>query len=857
MSGLFRGISGGALIGTGGGGLSFEAPSIPQVLSGAFFLESTSVGTQTDMPFEIMVPLIGGDLPSGSRLVAKDGETTLAIQEDNSSTDANDDKRLTKITGILPTINALQRKTITITAEVGSPATGTDVTLADILATDYEITAKCTISATLYSAVATDGLSASATWSLTAATYHGKWRSGPYCTEYLVSVPLVASGPTEHSHLRAWFHIAAYKKDTGAVSGPNPITGIRTDVVIENGYFDVLSPADVTYDYAIDLEDGGTTTPVSRSTFVHWYAARYRDRIWWGTEAEFFQAHDWDYLRATQLVPNWDFDGTDVGVLSVTALDNDTAPLSQTSGKSRGVTHGMGGTGDRPDIGLMFATQMEGFARETENGYRWIIEAGDVQGWTNNHWRDDADGKIANPADYSTTDTTWRSFVSAGGGDKILFPGSSAEPWSLDQSHYPQLSYAPYLLTGDLCFAEEMQFLSQWLWGVGDPDLRGWPTGDGGPSNGYRRTLWNNSNGNNNGQQRLQAWNTRSLGHAALCTPDVVDGTCLGWSQTIARTWLDTNYDYYKSRSVDKTSSTTSNEAGKIYVLGGAKFLTGGDSSEWGGNIVMGDYQYAPWQVNYSNLVNHHMTELGVINADGIAFRDWMIAGVVDLAAKAGWGRAKDWMMLGYFMSYYDESRSGANEEKANGDYDYMWDVGARTFKHTGASSGSKRAWTENDVGASFSGTSGTVASPITVTMDSATFETPFSWYDGKYLFQSTNGADPGRGEIIEVTSSTVCTMRTDYTHPKNSSYDGVAFDTTSFAAGELRYPLPDEAFGTEATNGDGEGDKTYLQAARAAIIVAGDLSITDAAAAKTYIDSLAANFTGLSNLKFTYIMRP
>lgn len=858
MVGLRLGANGGFLRGAGGGFLSTEPVGAGAGdLSGTFYLESNAVGTQTDMPFEIMIPIKGGNLTSGQRIVAKDGVTTLNIQEDNASTDQDSDVRLVKITGILPTINASQRKTITLTAESGSPASGTAISIANILATDYEVTAKCTISATLYSALATDAINAGTTWSLIGDRYDGTFRSGPYCTEYVCSAVLQASGPTYHSHLRAVFHIAAYKKNSGAVDGGNPITAIRTDVIIENGFFDVLSPADITYDYAIDVFDGGTTTPVSDAGRVHWYAQRLKERVWWGTEHEYFQMHDWDYLRASEAIPNHIWEQADLTLpLNTDDLDNGDN-VTRYDGTYRNIWPGMGAAANREDIALMHESQVKGFIAESEEGHRWITEQGDACGWIVNHYREDADGKLLDPGAYSDTTSTWPTFSSSGNGDLIEWP-SSSEDWGLDMAHYPSVFFAPYILTGDLFYLEEAAFTAQWSLAHRDAALNLWNLG---PSTGHARVYFCEDNGQWNGQPRGVAWCVRNLAQAVFCIPDSLNGTVLGTTKTIMQASLDAQVDYRKTTTIDLTSASETYGAGDRYTpLGMHAIGPSGTSKpyDWGGPT-----NWFPWQNNYINCALHHARELNVLSANGIAVQEWFLDGYDNLLSLSGWGVAKDRICTAYRVPFYSDEAGRQNIPSSvtsavldiDMKFENMWKWANRSTYSQGAPSGSKGpAQFLEDVTVDVDALDGVA---VNVTFGGVGLEGTLAHYVDTYLFTSTvGGSTTPRAIVVSVSDANNAIVDTTYTHPIETDYNGRTFDDLNNAAGVIRYARPESSFGTEASIGNSEADKQYVALTQMAGLLCKQYSRTNGVTSKAYGDNLYDNFTSIGYEKFNFAER-
>lgn len=218
-------------------------PAFSGILTTATVVNGTG-SSQTNVPIQFGLPVLGGNLPSSNiiQVLDSDGVTPLVVQEDNHCSDFTPNVRHTTITAILPSLTNGQTKQLTVKSIAGSAAAGTAIVASDItgLVSGTFEPAKLTfvIGGTTYTASCATALAAGSTWSLTAAVNHGSWRSGPFCTEFICSTPAF-NGGTPHDYLRVWFHVAAYKAGSGAVTaqgGANPITAIRVFVIPENGY---------------------------------------------------------------------------------------------------------------------------------------------------------------------------------------------------------------------------------------------------------------------------------------------------------------------------------------------------------------------------------------------------------------------------------------------------------------------------------------------------------------------------------------------------------------------------------------------------------------------------------------------
>lgn len=233
-------------------------PPTPGTLTTFTLLTTDGTNIGANSPFELGVPIAPGVLDGSLALQVLDaGSNVITVQEDNRATDLNGSVRLVKLTGLLPSAPGANNTTITLKAVAGSPVTSNPITVANLLAQTISAdTFECKVTCTfpngdVYIALATDALQASSSWAYGSAQNRGTFRSGPLCTEWICSAPLVHSG-TPHPFLTAQFHISAYKALPGAWNNStNPITGVKCTVILENGFVTVASPADLVYDLLI------------------------------------------------------------------------------------------------------------------------------------------------------------------------------------------------------------------------------------------------------------------------------------------------------------------------------------------------------------------------------------------------------------------------------------------------------------------------------------------------------------------------------------------------------------------------------------------------------------------------------
>lgn len=229
-------------------------------------LTTDSTNIAADSHFELGIPVAPGVLNSTSALQVLDaGSNILAVQEDNRRYDLNGDVRFVKLTGFSPTAPGATNTTITLKSITGNPVTTNPITVANLLAQTiggqtFEWKVSCTFpNGDVYTALATDALQGSPTWTYGSPQNRGTFRSGPLCTEWICSAPLVHSG-TPHPFLNVQFHITAYKALPGAWNAStNPVTSVKVVRVLENGYADQSGGADLVYDLLDQVGSSLTT----------------------------------------------------------------------------------------------------------------------------------------------------------------------------------------------------------------------------------------------------------------------------------------------------------------------------------------------------------------------------------------------------------------------------------------------------------------------------------------------------------------------------------------------------------------------------------------------------------------------
>ena len=216
-----------------------------------------SGSTQTNVPFSIGVPFDVSVMDSSHHIVATDSTNgALACDETNRYSDiggrnsGTPQVRGTTLSCVMPTWPA-GTNNITLTVAAGASSSGTDISIADIAATSYDMTATVltalgtTETASPLSALCTGAAPCGAGWTnASTPAVLGKWRSGGgIVTNYIVYVPFKSGGGTvDPLGLYALFDVSCYKAATVAVSGGNPVLSCHTDLLTGNSFAQHTNP---------------------------------------------------------------------------------------------------------------------------------------------------------------------------------------------------------------------------------------------------------------------------------------------------------------------------------------------------------------------------------------------------------------------------------------------------------------------------------------------------------------------------------------------------------------------------------------------------------------------------------------
>lgn len=251
-------------------------------LTNMVMVETQSL-SETNVPFTIGVPLAPSVLDASHHIVATSGVNgALTCQEDNRASDLTPSVRMTTLSCINPSLGSGVTDTIALTVAAGAPASGPDISVANLQAANTasstkDFNSKVTIvdaSGNTFVASPLDALnSGNSGWvNTTTATVMGKWRTGGgVVTGYVLYAPL-KNGGTPHAFLSVKWDMECYKPSTGAVSGTtlgsgNPVINCKTTASLQSGIIQNSSGAIAGGDQWYSLAVGSTGTPTACANF--------------------------------------------------------------------------------------------------------------------------------------------------------------------------------------------------------------------------------------------------------------------------------------------------------------------------------------------------------------------------------------------------------------------------------------------------------------------------------------------------------------------------------------------------------------------------------------------------------------
>ncbi len=271
---------------------------------------------------------------------------------------------------------------------------------------------------------------------------------------------------------------------------------VRTSVSMHNDSMFETNNLDIGYSYAIRMSG---QTMVERQV-KHRRYANWREIIWAGAQPSAVHVgYDYPYMIATGAVPAYDPE------LRIKSSYLDTWPkrLAKADIEPFGealIKRAMPTTGGRGDIGLLPEWTIAWLRTQSPQHRLAMMETADAAGSVPWHLRDPKTQAAPTLDAYPKYWMDYRASQDANGHGPVK---TKVDKWKIDNAHQPDLTYVPYMISGDRYYLDELH--AQVAAGLFSYNPR------------YR----NDAEGNlRNEEVRGQAWVNRTHGYAAWITPD-------------------------------------------------------------------------------------------------------------------------------------------------------------------------------------------------------------------------------------------------------------------------------------------------------------------------------------------------
>ncbi len=305
-----------------------------------------------------------------------------------------------------------------------------------------------------------------------------RWLQGPLASEIRIERRLTPQ-------LTAIFDIRAL------VDG-----GVRTSVSMHNDSMFETNNLDIDYSYAVVMSG---QTMVQRSV-KHRRYANWREIVWAGAQpSSAHVAYDYPYMIATGAVPAYDpelpLDRKFIEEWPNKLAKSKTEPFDNAL-----ILKAMPTTGGRGDIGMLPEWTLAWLRTQSPQHRLVMMETADAAGSVPWHLRDPQTQDVPQ---LDTRPKYWMDYRAKQDKNGHGPVKTKVDGWKLDNAHQPDLSYVPYMISGDRYYLDELQ--AQVAAGLFMYNPR------------YR----NDAGGNlRNEEVRGQAWVNRTHGYAAWITPD-------------------------------------------------------------------------------------------------------------------------------------------------------------------------------------------------------------------------------------------------------------------------------------------------------------------------------------------------
>lgn len=508
-----------------------------------------------------------GEVPAGTHLTANIGGKSVAVQMDVTNTYADGSAKMTVLTLARPDLAAGQSVKALLNTTTAAAGPALDLAKAlDGHSFVLDTTGGPAGSQHIDVLAALKTALANGTASF--------WQKGEFAAQARVSIDVPGSQ-------RMDFDVTGFKDGTLKV-----VAGMKNDEAME------ATGGTASYDYKMTMDgktvDQGHANQIQYANWTGTYQTGASGAQGTGDASGAYLnvQHDMPHMISTGAVAAYNLDiGVDAAVLAKYGTDANASGFGNPLA-TNGVTQYMPGTGGRADIGITTAVNAAWIMTQDARAAEYAMgqaETGGAVPW--NFWNDAAD-TVLNTDAYPGLWTDPRGGTgkpgdaSSGGLTQQIKAGDAG--WSVDGSHAPQLSYVPYVMTGERWLNDQvMSQASGLIMGEWD-DARGKGPGDANMANGF--------------QTRGTAWTLRAVEDAKWAA---VDGSK---EEAYFTKVSNENWAYLVSKIPEWTEIQ-------------------GEAHGWYMNGWDQPFEIKPWQQDYLASTSIEAARHG--NADALTFLNW------------------------------------------------------------------------------------------------------------------------------------------------------------------------------------------------------------------------------------------
>lgn len=271
---------------------------------------------------------------------------------------------------------------------------------------------------------------------------------------------------------------------------------VRTDISVHNDAMFETANTELPYRYTIQMSG---QTLVERQV-THRRHANWREVVWAGAQPSAVHVvYDYPYMIASGAVPAYDpelpLHPAFIAASTNSIIESDVEPFGNAL-----IEKAMPTTGGRGDIGMIPDWTLAWLRTQSVNHRYAMMETAEAAGAVPWHLRDPKTQRAPTLEAYPQYWMDYRANAKNNGHEPIK---TKVDGWKLDNAHQPELSFIPYLISGDRYHLDELHAQVAAGLFMYDPRYRGGAEGN-----------------LRNDEVRGQAWVNRTHGYAAWITPD-------------------------------------------------------------------------------------------------------------------------------------------------------------------------------------------------------------------------------------------------------------------------------------------------------------------------------------------------